>query len=93
MLSTSALKRLCLAHHWLTLHEHRDRTLAEWSIGAGIGLRTLTRLIAGARVDRRSVELAFRSVGLELEPQDMLSYARPSNRTVLNLHGRDMESA
>ena len=50
----------------------RHPTLAECAARARVGLRTLTRCLRGERVDRRSIELIFAGVGLELESADLL---------------------
>jgi hypothetical protein len=50
----------------------RHPTLAECATRARVGLRTLTRCLRGERVDRRSIELIFLGVGLELGPKDIL---------------------
>ncbi len=53
------------------VRDARDITLAECAARAKVGLRTLTRCLRGERVDRRSIELIFGGVGLELEPHDV----------------------
>ena len=50
----------------------RHLTLAECATRARVGLRTLTRCLRGERVDRRSIELIFLGVGLELGPKDIV---------------------
>ncbi|MBD5635468.1 MAG: hypothetical protein IAI49_13405 [Candidatus Eremiobacteraeota bacterium] len=49
----------------------RHPTLAECAARAKVGLRTLTRCLSGERVDRRSMELIFSGVGLELQNDDI----------------------
>jgi hypothetical protein len=49
----------------------RRPTLAECAARAGVGLRTLTRCLRGERVDRRSLELIFLGLGLELGADDV----------------------
>jgi hypothetical protein len=72
-LSTYGIDRFLYARRRMTADSRVSRhpTLAECATRARVGLRTLTRCLRGERVDRRSIELIFLGVGLELEPQDI----------------------
>ena len=73
-LSSYGIGRFLYARRRLTMEPRASRhpTLAECAARARVGLRTLTRCLRGERVDRRSIELIFAGVALELEPADLL---------------------
>ncbi len=74
-LSRHGIERFFFARRRLSGDARTSRrpTLAECAARAKVGLRTLTRCLSGERVDRRSIELIFLGVGLELQPQDIAS--------------------
>ena len=73
-LSSHGIDRFLFARRRLAADSRASRhpTLAECASRAKVGLRTLTRCLRGERVDRRSIELIFIGVGLELEAQDLM---------------------
>jgi len=72
-LSNVGFERFLFARRRLAtdLRVSRHPTLAECAARAKVGLRTLTRCLSGERVDRRSMELIFSGVGLELQNDDI----------------------
>ena len=78
VLSGTGMERFLAARRHLERAEREARdgsrfTLERCAARAKVGLRTLTRCLSGERVDRRSVELIFRGVGLELGSDDLSS--------------------
>jgi hypothetical protein len=72
-LSPVGIERFLFARRRLAadVRANRHPTLAECAARAKVGLRTLTRCLSGERVDRRSMELIFSGVGLELQNDDI----------------------
>ncbi len=73
-LSRNGIERFFFARRQLLVADvrlARRLTLAECAARAKVGLRTLTRCLSGERVDRRSIELIFLGVGLEVQAQDV----------------------
>jgi len=63
--------RTRLEHTEREAHVRQRFTLERCAQRARVGLRTLTRCLSGERVDRRSADLIFRGVDLELGADDL----------------------